>query len=68
MLLDAIRARCKAQGITIAELEERAGLRKGVIWRWNEMNPNLDNALAVARVLNVSVEDLAKEGGGKKIE
>ena len=27
------------------------------------MNPNLDNALAVARVLDVSVEDLVKEAG-----
>lgn len=61
MLLDVIRARCKEKGITIAELERKANLKKGVIWRWNDMNPRLDNLLSVASALDVTVDELIQE-------
>ena len=62
MLLDGIKRRCEANGITIAELERKAGIGNGIIRRWDEMNPRLDNLKAVARALGVTVDELLQEG------
>lgn len=61
MLLDAIKARCEANGMTIAALEKKAGIGNGIIRRWGEMNPRLDNLRAVADALNVTVDELLQE-------
>lgn len=62
MLLDGIKRRCEANGITIAELERKAGIGNGIIRRWDEMNPRLDNLKAVAGALGVTVDELLQEG------
>lgn len=67
MLLDGIKARCKEKGITIAELERKAGIGNGVIGRWDKLNPRLDNLFAVASALEVPVEELLRDDGEDKL-
>jgi transcriptional regulator with XRE-family HTH domain len=48
-------------GITGAELARRAGIGVHVLWRYEhgQMLPGLENLVALARELGVSVDDLA---------
>lgn len=62
MLLEGIKRRCEANRMTIAELERKAGIGNGIIRRWDEMNPRLENLKAVAKALDVTVDELLKEG------
>lgn len=62
MLLEGIKRRCEANGMTIAELERKAGIGNGIIRRWDEMNPRLENLKAVAKALDVTVDELLKDG------
>lgn len=61
MLLEGIKRRCAANGMTIAELERKAGIGNGIIRRWDEMNPRLENLKAVAKALDVTVDELLRE-------
>ena len=61
MLLEGIKRRCEANGMTIAELERKAGIGNGIIRRWDEMNPRLENLKAVAKALDVTVDELLRE-------
>ena len=61
MLLERIKAKCKEQNITIAELERKAKIGNGVIRRWDELNPRLDNLMQVADALGVPVYELLRE-------
>lgn len=63
VLLERIRAKCKEQNITIAELERKAKIGNGVIRRWDELNPRLDNLMQVADALGVPVYELLREDG-----
>lgn len=57
-MLQIIQELCTKRGLTIAELERKAGLGNGTIRRWGESYPSVDKAMRVAKVLNVSVEYL----------
>ena len=59
-MVEKIRAICKQRGITVRELEQRAGLFNA-IYRWDENRPSVDRVKAVADVLGVTVDDLLRE-------
>ena len=49
-------------GLSIREVEKRAGLENGAISKWTgTTSPRLENALNVASVLGVDVKELTKE-------
>lgn len=43
---------------TLGQVEEEAGLGQGIISKWKNGNPTLNNLQAVAKVLNVTVNEL----------
>ena len=57
-MVDRIKALCKDRGISIVELEERSGIGKNTIYRWNVVMPSADKLARVAKVLGVTTEDL----------
>ena len=58
MLLQNIKALCKAQGISLAELEIKAGLPPKSIYRWDSVLPSYDKVVKVAKALGTTVEAL----------
>jgi transcriptional regulator with XRE-family HTH domain len=46
------------RGMSISELEKRAGLSKASISKWKKSSPTADNLKAVAKVLKVKVDKL----------
>lgn len=66
MVYENICRLCKKKGISIHQLEQRAGIT-GVIGRWrNEFNPSMKNLNKVADALGVSVATLLRESKGKE--
>ncbi len=63
MIFDKVKEMCKAQGISVAQVEREAKLSNGAISKWNGSSPTVDNLQAVAKVLNCSVDALLEEGG-----
>lgn len=61
MIYENIKALCDKMGITISELEKRAGLGNGVIGGWKKSFPRADKLKAVADALGVTVDELMKE-------
>lgn len=59
-LYDRIRDICQAKKLTIYDLEKAAGLKENSVYRWNRIRPSVDKVLSVAKVLGVTVEELAK--------
>lgn len=57
-MLHKIKELCKAQGMTIAELERQAMLTEASICKWEKTMPAADKLARVARVLHTTVEDL----------
>jgi len=49
---------CKKKGITVRELERRAGLKERTIQHWDKSEPSGAKLYAVANVLNVPIEEL----------
>ena len=60
MIVNNIRALCEQRNMTIAALEREVGIGNGVIARWNDKNPRLDKAKAVADYFGVTVDDLLR--------
>lgn len=58
MLYDRIKEICKEKGMTVASVERKAGLSNGLISKWNDASPTVDNLQAVAKVLKVKVDKL----------
>lgn len=61
MIYTKIKEICERKGISIAFVEKEAGLKNGAVSKWNNNTPLATNLHAVAKVLNVSVEDLLQE-------
>lgn len=57
-LYTAILNLCKQRGMSIAELERRAGLGNGVIRKWDTTSPTMRTLVAVADCLGVTLDDL----------
>ena len=51
----------KKSGKTLVQVEEEAGLGHGIISKWKNGNPTLNNLKAVANILEVPIEQLLKE-------
>lgn len=49
------------KGISISELEKRAGVPNGIIGKWRNRSPRVDKLVAVANALGVSITRLLKE-------
>ena len=57
-LKDKVVELCSERGITVRELERRAGLKARTIQHWDESEPSGKKIYAVAKVLGVPVDDL----------
>lgn len=60
MIYDNIKVICKEQGISISQLEKKAELSNGIVSKWNDSSPTIENLQAVAKVLKVKIERLIK--------
>jgi len=57
-MYERIKKLCRENGMTIPELEERAGISSGAISHWRSSSPKAQNVLSVAQVLECSVDYL----------
>lgn len=60
MIFNNIEAIAKKRNMTIRQVEIKAGLSNGSIGKWKTRSPHVNNLLAVAKALNVSVNTLLK--------
>lgn len=58
MLVDNIRARAEALGMTLSQVESKAGLSRKTIYKWGVCSPSIEKALRVASVLGCTVEEM----------
>lgn len=61
--IEKIKALCKERGLSLYSLEKSLGMGNGTIGKWGLPNrkPNIDNVMAVANALGVSVSELTNE-------
>lgn len=64
MIIDNIRELCEKKGVSIWAVERATGIGNGVIARWENSSPRVENLKLVADYFGVTVDDLLK--GGKK--
>lgn len=64
MILDNIRKLCEKKGVSLWAVERATGIGNGVIARWENSSPRVENLKLVADYFGVTVDDLLK--GGKK--
>ena len=60
-MVSKIKTLCKARKITIGSLEDRIGLAKNSVYRWDQNKPSVDRVKAVADYFGVTVDELLKE-------
>lgn len=65
MIYSNIKEIADKKGLTIQEIEIRAGLTNGIIGKWRNRSPRVDNLMAVAKVLGVSITRLLKESNSE---
>ena len=58
MIYEKIKQICAEKGISISSVEKDAGLSNGAISKWTNKMPLADNLHSVAKVLNVTVEEI----------
>ena len=58
MIYENVKNRCDKLGISIRELERRAGISNGTISHWKTANPKIESLKAVAKVFGVNVDKL----------
>lgn len=61
MIYDKIKELCMRKGMSVRELERKAGLGTGAVSKWNASSPTVDRLKSVAEVLDVSINDLVEE-------
>lgn len=61
MIYNNILELANKKGLTLKELERKAGLANGAISKWKVNIPRTDNLKSVADVLNVKVDRLLRE-------
>jgi transcriptional regulator with XRE-family HTH domain len=59
-LTSAIKRLCKSKRIPIYELEDKLGLSRTSISRWDKNSPSVDKVKKVADFLGVTVDELLK--------
>lgn len=55
---ERVKALCKANGITVQQLEKEIGLSNGTISKWDRYNPRMDKLTLVATFFSVPAESL----------
>lgn len=60
-LLNNVRDICKRKGVTITDLEKRAGMADNSLFKWAYSSPSIEKVAAVAAELEVTVDDLLAE-------
>ena len=63
MIYNNILTIAKKKGLSLRLIEIAAGLSSGAIGKWKTRSPHVDNLMAVAKVLKVSLNTLVKENG-----
>lgn len=58
MIYNNVEALAKKKNISLAEVERKAKLSKGSIIKWKTASPTIKSLSAVAKVLDVNVNDL----------
>lgn len=57
-MVEKIKKLANERGMSIFALETKANVGNGTISRWNNSKPNLSTLEKIAKVLEVSVEEL----------
>lgn len=60
-IYDRVRELCDRQQLSIATVEDRAGLGHATIRKWDSSVPKIDTLVKVAKVLNVPVTELIEQ-------
>lgn len=61
MLHTKIKAIAKEKKIPVCKIEKDCGLMQGSIGHWDEVKPSYDKVVAVAKYLDITVEELLKD-------
>ena len=56
-----IKEICRKKHLTVQEVEKAAGLPKNSIYKWDRNIPAFTKVIAVAAVMDVSLDELSKE-------
>ena len=56
--VDAIREKAEAFGLSLTQLESKAGVANGVIGQWKTGSPNMETLQKVTKVLNCTIDEL----------
>lgn len=56
--IELIKAKAKALGLNISQLESKAGIANGTIGKWNIKKPYAETLQKVAGVLGCTVDEL----------
>ena len=68
-VLDKIKELAKRKGLSLVELNDKAGLGKNVIYSWKHKTPTIENIKKVADVLDVSTDYiLGKESNKHSVD
>lgn len=57
-MFDRIKELAKKRGLSLSQLNEKAGFKQNVIYSWKTKTPSIDKVESVAKVLGVSVDYL----------
>ncbi|WP_125772159.1 helix-turn-helix domain-containing protein [Companilactobacillus furfuricola] len=57
-MFDRIKEISKKRGLSLAQLNDKAGFKQNVIYSWKSKKPSIDKVNTVADVLHVSVDYL----------
>ena len=60
-LVDNIKKHCEERNMSISDLAERAGIRRTNIYRWDKHPPIYTTVIAIADVLQVSLDELCRD-------
>lgn len=60
MIFENVKEIGRKKGLTIMEIEKRAGFSNGTIGKWQKSSPRVENVIKVSEVLGVSVSRLMK--------
>lgn len=64
-MYEKIKRISRKRGLTLSELNDRAGFKKNVIYSWGSKNPSVKKLKAVADILNVSTDYLLEDSDKK---
>ena len=59
-IYDNVKEIADRKGLTICELESRAGISNGSIGKWKVSSPTVENLSKVSKVLRVDIRRLIK--------